>query len=76
MGHRFCNLYYPSQGVFLSKAEEWRNQRRSAGHGDGGRRSAGHGDGGAEKRWPRFVHGDKGEKGRIFSCLFDGLVNL
>lgn len=21
-------------------------------------------------------HGDKGEKGRIFACLFDGLVNL
>ena len=62
VGHRFCNLYYPSQGVFLSKAEEWRNQRKSAGHSDGGRRSAG--------------HGDKGEKGRIFSCLFVGLVNL
>lgn len=40
------------------------NQRRNAGHGDGGRRNAGHGDGEgealvtvmekpAEKRWPR-----------------------
>ena len=43
-------------------AEERRDQRKSAGHGDGGRKSAG--------------HGDKGEKGRIFACLFDGLVNL
>ena len=38
------------------------------------RRSAGHGDG--ETSGETLATGTGGGKGRIFACLFDGLVNL
>ena len=44
------------------------NQRRNAGHGDGGRRNAGHGDGGRRSAG----HGDGETSGKALATVIRG----